>query len=103
MPTFEHAGLGLRLAVKDDLRQGDLEKWAAAIREFEPKGMNTSNREFYGAQLRGALKAEIAVAGIPGTDALRPLDVAAIDPRWVNWFGLKLAALYRGYDEIPPE
>lgn len=103
MPEFTHAALGLALALKDDLRQGDLERWAAAIREFEPKGPATSNREYYGAQLRGALKAGVATAGVPGTPALQPLDVGALDPRWVNWFGAKLAAAYREYDAIPPE
>ncbi len=99
----EHKRLGLKLVVKDDLRQGDLERWSAAIREHEPKGNLISNRERAGALLRSAIKVGVATASTPGTPSLRPVDVADLPPQWVNWYAQYLSKIYAEADAIPPE
>lgn len=97
---FTHAKQGWQMAVKDDLRQRDVEKWSAAMRPHQPKDGRPSDAEYCGALLRGALAAGVVTASTP---ALTADGVGDQPASLVRWAGLHLAQVYAEATVIPPE
>ena len=93
MPENEHKPLGIKLFVKENVTQGDLERYAAEYRKFDHTGVI----EHRGAVVRAMWKAGIII------EPTQISDVADMDPRVIRWMSEKLDAYYTELTTIPPE
>jgi len=93
MPEYEHKTLGVKLFVKDNVTQGDLEKYAAEYRNFD----HTGDIEHRGAVVRAMWKVGIII------EPTQIGDVAEMDPKVIRWMSEKLDAYYKELTTIPPE
>jgi hypothetical protein len=91
MPKYKHDGLGLRLVLKDDITQADLEKFAKALRELD----RDSLIEYRGAVVRASVKAGIIDEPEVNVDETPPLTI--------TWMSNQIDAYYSELTTIPPE
>jgi hypothetical protein len=104
MAPLTHPKLGASLVLMDveAMRQRDLDKYMAAMRE--PKlGDSTpeTDHKIVFAGLRSGVVKEARVSDRP--EPLTAADVADLAPARVRWFARKINALYSQAVAIPPE
>jgi hypothetical protein len=100
-----HAKLGTSLVLMDVdvMRQSDLDRYMAAMRDLKQLGDSTpeTHHKIVYAGLKSGVVREARAQG--RAEPLTPKDVGDLAPKVVRWFALRINALYLQATTVPPE